>query len=86
MNILEDLSPPSSLTSTLTIEAIHSSEMLATTYNTTWHHSLEDHNLHFHFHKNLKSHIILYYFLEYKFIMMIENNNVSFKVRGEWEI
>jgi hypothetical protein len=38
-----------------------SSKMLIITYRITWHHSSEVYNLHFHCHKNLKSHVHDYY-------------------------
>jgi hypothetical protein len=41
------------------MEAGSFSEMMVHSHHTTWHHILEDSNLHSHCHENLKSHMIM---------------------------
>jgi hypothetical protein len=38
------------------METVCSSEMLVSTYESTWHHNPEQQNRHLHCHENLKSH------------------------------
>lgn len=47
------------LSYTFMMEAGSFSEMMVHSHHTTWHHILEDSNLHSHCHENLKSHMIM---------------------------